>query len=126
MSEAAEFDWAAGAMAEGLAAYRAGNFFLAHEYWEEHWRQCRPPSKTFVQALIQLACAMHHHQHGNRRGAASQLDHALVKLQGFPASYGSLDVSALRDEIAGWIVALAGDAALTSPPVPTLHIFVES
>jgi len=109
-------------MAEGLAAYRTGNFFLAHEFWEEHWRLCRPPEKTFVQSLIQLACAMHHHQRGNLRGAASQLNHALVKLQGFDANYGGLNVAALRDEMAGWIVALAGDAAMAMPDVPALRL----
>ena len=122
MSETPELDWTAGAMAEGLAAYRDGRFFLAHEFWEEHWRLCRPPEKTFVQALIQLACAMHHHQRGNQRGAASQLNHALVKLQGFPAAYGGLNVAALRDEMAGWIVALAGDAAMAMPDVPALRL----
>ena len=122
LSEATEFDWTKGAMAQGLAAYREGNFFLAHEFWEEQWRRSLLPEKTFVQALIQLSCAMHHHQRGNPRGAYGQLNHALVKLQDFPAAYGGLNVGALRDEMAGWIVSLGAERSAPTPPIPALRL----
>jgi len=122
LSEATEFDWTTGPMAQGLAAYRAGSFFLAHEFWEEQWHRSLLPEKTFVQALIQLSCAMHHHQRGNLRGAYGQLNHALVKLQSFPATYGGLNVSALREEMAGWIVALGGEGSTPLPHTPALHL----
>ena len=46
--------------AEGLAAYRAGRHFEAHERWEALWIAEREPRlRSFLQALIQIAAAMH-------------------------------------------------------------------
>jgi len=42
---------------EGLALYRSGYFWEAHEAWEPLWLAARPNSRerAFLQALIQLA-----------------------------------------------------------------------
>ena len=42
---------------EGLALYRSGYFWEAHEAWEPLWLEARPNSRerAFLQALIQLA-----------------------------------------------------------------------
>ena len=46
--------------ASGLTAYRAGEHFEAHEHWEGSWRD-EPVGdrRAFLQALIQIAAAMH-------------------------------------------------------------------
>tara|TARA_R100000322_G_scaffold75912_5_gene47545 strand:+ start:9759 stop:10118 length:360 start_codon:yes stop_codon:yes gene_type:complete len=43
--------------AEGLAQYRAGYFWEAHEAWEPVWMEAAPnsPEKSLLQAAIQLA-----------------------------------------------------------------------
>lgn len=115
-----ELDWHSGALADGLRAYRAGDFFLAHEFWEQRWIELHQPEKTFVQALIQLACGLHHHQRNNLRGAASQLNHALVKLQNYPERFGGLEVASLRESLGSWILALAS-APAAWPAVPELR-----
>ena len=44
----------------GLEAYRAGQFFEAHELWEAGWRdEQNPVRKTFLQGLILVAAALH-------------------------------------------------------------------
>jgi hypothetical protein len=117
-----ELDWNNGALADGLRAFRNGEFFLAHEYWEQRWINCDQPEKTFVQALIQTACALHHFQRNNLRGAASLFDRALVKLQSYPAQFAGVEVAPLREQIGSWILALAGPQPASWPPLPELHL----
>ena len=68
----------------GIALFNARKFFEAHEAWEELWLVEPEPEKTFLQGLIQLAAAFHHHGRGNSRGTQSLLAAGLAKLRRFP------------------------------------------
>jgi hypothetical protein len=115
-----ELDFNLGALADGLRCYRNQEFFLAHEYWESVWIQCRHQEKIFLQALIQLACAFHHFQRNNLRGATSLLTAALRKLQNYPALYGGVDVASLREEMGDWLLTLAAEDSRTQPRFPEI------
>ena len=99
-------DWSAGELAVGLRCYRAGEFFEAHEHWENVWLGLQEPEKSFLQALIQVTAAFHHYNAGNSAGAASLLQRALRRLEVCPAEFGGVNVGALRDEIREWVKAL--------------------
>jgi hypothetical protein len=58
----------------------AGLFFEAHELLESAWIRAEGPERTALQALIQVAVACHHAEHGNRAGAVSLLVEGLAKL----------------------------------------------
>lgn len=103
------FDWEHGGLAEGLRCYRGCEYFLAHEHWEDVWRACEGPERLFLQALIQVAVAMHHFSRGNRAGAASLLRRSLSKLEKFPVAFGGIEVEPLRESMRAWLHAL-GDA----------------
>ena len=75
------FDWNSGALQDGLACYRRGQFFLAHEYWECVWLTLEEPQKSFLQALIQVTAAFHHRETGNAAGTISLLRRALRRLE---------------------------------------------
>jgi predicted metal-dependent hydrolase len=107
-----KFDWTEGALAEGLAHYRAGEFFAAHESWESLWLVAQEPEKMFLQGLIQVTAAFHHLQRNNPRGAARLFERALVRLERYPAAFGSVSVAVLCDDIREWIRALE----LGAPP----------
>lgn len=64
------------------------------------------PEKGLLQALIQVAVAMHHSRRGNRAGAASLLCRAQARLESYTATSGGIDVDKLRDEVADWLHAL--------------------
>ena len=117
-----ELDFNLGALADGLRCYRSQEFFLAHEYWESVWIQCRHQEKIFLQALIQLAGAFHHFQRNNLRGANSLLTAALRKLQNYPALYGGVDVASLREEMGDWLLTLAADDARAQPGFPQIRL----
>ena len=51
----------------GVAHFNAQEYFEAHEVWEELWLVAREPEKTFLQGLIQVAAAFHHHARENAR-----------------------------------------------------------
>lgn len=109
-------DWRSGALAEGLRCYRAEEFFLAHEHWEEVWLKAQEPEKTFLQGLIQTAAAFHHLQRGNREGTVSLLRAAMRRLEPLAFCFGGVMVGALREEIGAWLRALEmGDAPLDLP-----------
>ena len=75
-----KLDWTQGGLVEGLRCYRSREFFAAHEHWESVWLATKGPEKAFLQALIQLAAALHRIQRGNPGGAASLLGSALRDL----------------------------------------------
>ena len=113
-------DWEQSDLAEGLRCYRGGRFYDAHEHWEDAWRACGGPEKRFLQALIQIAVAMHHFQHGNRIGAASLLARALRRLEEFPAVFSGVEVGLLRAGLGAWNDALEKHAA-SIPPAPLIR-----
>ena len=92
-------DWDNGGLAKGLRCYRAGEFFAAHEHWEAIWLASHDPERIFLQALIQVAAAFHHHSRDNNRGTRLLLGAALGRLEPFPDCFGGISVSLLRDDI---------------------------
>jgi hypothetical protein len=64
----------------GRQAFNGGQFFAAHEHWEEAWHQLTGPERRAVQGLIQIAAGLHHLTSGRPRPAAAQLGKGLAKL----------------------------------------------
>jgi uncharacterized protein len=113
-------DWKSGALAEGLACYRRGKFFEAHEHWESVWLRLEEQEKSFLQALIQTAVAFHHYKAGNMAGAASLLRRALQRLELCPAVFGGVATEPLCEEIRVWLRAMEGGAAFPGR-VPVIY-----
>lgn len=115
--------WSRGPLAEGLACYHRGAFFLAHEHWEAIWLTLPQPEKDFLQALIQVAAAFHHLQRGNRAGVISLLTRALRRLDAYPPHFGGIRLAALRDALQPKLQSLtagADPAAIAAPPIRLL------
>jgi predicted metal-dependent hydrolase len=91
---------------EGLAHFNSEKFFEAHEFWEEIWLVEIEPEKTFLQGLIQVTAAFHHHQRGNPDGAQSLLTSGIVKLLRFPEDHHDLPIKSLRETAKKWVRAL--------------------
>jgi len=95
----------------GISHFNEGRFFEAHEEWERLWLAESEPHKTFLQGLIQLAAAFHHHSRGNRRGAEALLAAAVAKLEQFPGNYHGLAIAELRSSACEWLITLrSGDS----------------
>lgn len=67
-------------LAQGRAAFNRGEYFQAHELWEEAWRELDGVQRTVVQGLIQIAAGLHHLQQQRPRPAAELLRKGQTKL----------------------------------------------
>jgi len=99
-------------------------FFEAHEVLEDVWRAAHrhAPEKKFLQALIQIAVALHHHSRGNRIGARSLLARATRNLAGYPDTFAGIHLVTLRTSLRSWSHALAENG----PAPPHFQIKVQS
>jgi predicted metal-dependent hydrolase len=77
-------------MAAFAACWNDARFFEAHETLEPRWIQERDPG---LQALIQLAAALHHLTRANVRGARTMLDRCLLRFDSAGAEPRSIDLS---------------------------------
>ncbi len=86
----------------GIEHFNRQEFFEAHEVWEDLWREVRDVDRIFLQALIQVAAGLYHHQHDNRRGMASQLRKAGEKLASYPAVHRGIRAGQLLADLKRW------------------------
>lgn len=76
----------------GIRLFNQGDFFEAHEAWEELWLISTGEVKRFLQGLIQCAAALHHYQL-NRLGAARKtFERSRQRFEGLPEDYMSLRI----------------------------------
>jgi uncharacterized protein len=104
----------------GVALFNAKYFFEAHEAWEEIWLKTAPPEKTFLQGLIQVTAAFHHHSRQNLRGTKSLLRAGLAKLEPFPDDHRGINIAELRKVGHKWLDVLDNGARKTRPKHPRL------
>jgi uncharacterized protein len=103
----------------GLSLFNEHSFFEAHEVLEDVWRDAPEPERKFLQGLIQVAVALHHHSRGNQVGCRSLLERARRNLSLYPAEHAGLDLAALLHSLDGWRDAL--DQGQAAPPFPRLQ-----
>ena len=105
---------------EGIALFNQHSFFEAHEVLEDVWRAAPERERKFLQGLIQVAVALHHHSRGNLVGCRSLLDRARRNLATYPAEYGGVDLGGLLDSVDRWRDALHQGSP--APPFPQLRM----
>jgi predicted metal-dependent hydrolase len=104
------------ALARGAELFNRGQYWEAHEAWEELWLELEDQEKLFVQGLIQVAAAGHKAFVQNQpTGCVKLLTTALEKLEPAPPDFLGVEtrqfIAALRrmlDEAERW---LAGEVA---------------
>lgn len=101
-----------------MSHFNSAAFFDAHEVWEDVWRPAVEPERKFLQGLIQVAVAFHHHSKGNIAGARSLLARGHRNLCGYPENFGGIRLDALRHSLEQWQSAL--DEGRPLPPLPQL------
>jgi uncharacterized protein len=112
---------------EGLRHFNAREFFVAHEVWEELWRDERGRARQFYQGLIQAAVCLHHFGHGNTRGARKLYHSSRGYLDGYRPLYLGLDLERLLADLqrcCADLVASQDDfprVPLSSELIPELH-----
>lgn len=79
----------------GVQLFNEGDWFEAHEVWEDIWRLASDEKKRFYQGLIQCAVTIEHLRRGNPRGARSVYKSAQTKFTDLPQVYMGIDIHQL-------------------------------
>ena len=96
----------------GIVHFNRGEFFEAHEVWEDLWHDTAGPDRRFFQGLIQAAVAVYHAGNGNARGARRLFHSGRRYMSAYPPCHLGLDVPAF------WAALEAALAELLPDPAP--------
>jgi hypothetical protein len=95
-------------------------FFEVHEVLEAEWKRTSGEVRQALQGVIQIAVALHHHAHGNPRGARTLMHEGRGRLAACAPALPSLDTTALLAATAPWEDALVAGTAERDAPPPTI------
>lgn len=84
---------------KGLEKFLNGDYYLAHEYWEEMWHNKQLKDRTFVQGLIQIAASFYKIQVGNLWGAKSLLEKSINKFENYSGIHRNINVDKLKEDL---------------------------
>jgi uncharacterized protein len=95
----------------GIVLFNAGDFFEAHEVWEDLWAESHGDERRFYQGLIQAAVGLCHFSNGNLGGAAKLYRSARDYMDRCPGHFLGLDVPAFWRGMEECFRPLLGPAA---------------
>lgn len=78
----------------GIVHFNRGEYFEAHEVWEDLWHDTAGPDRRFFQGLIQAAVTVYHAGNGNARGARRLFHSGRRYMSAYPQRHLGLDVPA--------------------------------
>src|SRR4051812_49394071 len=84
---------------EGVELFNRGEYFDAHEVWEDLWRDCPAADRRFYQSLIQAAVALYHWGNGNRAGATRLFGSGRRYMEPYRPTYRGLEVDAFWRQV---------------------------
>src|SRR5881396_1068057 len=97
----------------GVMLFNRGDFFEAHEAWEQLWMESSNPERKFYQGLIQAAVGLCHFANGNVNGAVKLYHSARAYMDGCGSPFLGLDVDRFWSQMAACFREL-----LASPAPP--------
>jgi predicted metal-dependent hydrolase len=112
----------------GILFFNEGDFFEAHEVWEDAWMNSTGDLKKFYQGLIQAAVGLLHFCNGNLSGARKLYHSSRDKMRDLPSPYLGFDIPGFwRDMECCFRELLAHDGSQPAPQpqddlLPTIQI----
>jgi uncharacterized protein len=83
----------------GVELLRAGEWFAAHEAFEDAWRRAEPAERDFLQGLVHVAVAWYQAGRRRRIGCERQLEKARRRLTPYAPSHAGLDVTGVLHSV---------------------------
>jgi len=96
----------------GIAAFNRGDYFDAHEIWEELWKDCPAKDRLFYQSLIQAAVSLYHWERKNAIGARRLFAAGREKMTGYRPHYLGLNVQDFWKQVASALDDLTASPAI--------------
>ncbi len=84
---------------EGISLFNSGQWFEAHEVWEDIWHMAEGTRRRFYQGLIQYTVTIEHIRRGNPRGVRAVYQTCIEKFVGLGDVYMGVRVAYLLDEL---------------------------
>jgi len=103
----------------GIDLFNREEFFEAHELLEDVWRAAAAEEKKFLQGLVQLAVAFHHHSTGNQRGMRSVMERGMKNLEGQVEGFCGIRLNPLMQSLRSWCQAMDNGRPL--PAIPRIE-----
>ncbi len=75
----------------GVREFNAGDFYAAHDTWEDVWMDVRGPERPFFQGMIQVAVGYYHLTCENYAGAEHLLSRGIRKLEPYSRGHRGVD-----------------------------------
>ena len=82
---------------EGKKEFQNGNYYDAHEIWEDLWSDFYLKDRKFIQGLIQLSVSFVHLKNSNMKGAKSLLKKSQEKFVEFEGIHRSINIERLKE-----------------------------
>lgn len=108
---------------QGVALFNGGQFFEAHEAWEDAWRaETDPSTRSLLQGLIQVAAGFVKWQRRHPRGMAALLERGAEKLRNAPPDAFGLNIGELLESVGRFQTVAASmlDGSHRESEVPAL------
>lgn len=95
----------------GVLLFNGGDYFEAHEVWEDLWSEAHGLDRKFYQGLIQAAVGLCHFVNGNRGGAVKLYHSSREYMVPCGSPFLGLDVAAFWQQMAKCFRDLLEDPA---------------
>jgi predicted metal-dependent hydrolase len=96
----------------GIQCFNQGDFFEAHEHWEDLWSEGHGNSRRFYQGLIQAAVGLCHYCNGNLGGALKLYHSAREYMRPCLPRFLGLDVAEFWQQMERCYQPILGENAL--------------
>src|SRR5712675_2331650 len=83
----------------GILLFNRGDFFEAHEVWEDLWAEGHGNERKFYQGLIQAAVGLCHFSNGNLGGAIKLYRSSRDYMKDCGAAFQGLDLARFWEEM---------------------------
>jgi uncharacterized protein len=109
---------------EGLRLFNEGDYFEAHEIWEEAWSQVRNPRRErFYRALIQGAVTLELLRRGRAIGVRQVFASCMQLFEGLPPIFMGLDITDFLDRLRHAIAPTLEDLQATHVRIEPSRLF---
>lgn len=111
------------ALPRGAELFNRGQYWEAHEAWEELWLALSDQPREFVQGLIQVAAAGHKaFAQRQPRGCVKLLRSGLAKLEGKPADFLGVETGRFLADVRRTLVDAEAWLAGSLPGLPSFPL----
>ena len=91
---------------QGLSAYNAKMFFLAHELFEDAWRKTAEDSRNFYRALLHLSGGFFRLTQNRPHAARKFFSHAIKWLDQTPKSFQGFETDDVKSRVRSLLTAI--------------------